>query len=84
MPYINFDEDVLVHPDDFFNECSSDEREELKELVYDYFHINHLLNSRTLTDAVIDKVGADDLEAKDFIKRTIEEMEYKLKMRDFS
>jgi len=86
MPYFTCDSDMHIDVDTFFEQCDEQDKKDLKELVFEHFDIPQLDTTSKLSDAVTEHLGvlASGLEAKDYVKRTIENMEYKLKMRDFS
>ena len=87
MAYLHIDADVDVN--EFWDTCAESERDELRELVTEYYDIQDPAEDEITLSEYAEKlargmVGCDSIEARDFIKRTLEEMEYKLKMRDFS
>jgi len=87
---VHMEGDVEVDVREFFDACNSHEKDELKDLVTEEFDIDPLLH-KTLAHAVtsyivtcVDGVSAEGVEAEDLIRRTCEELEWKLRNRDFS
>ena len=80
MAYIynySVDVDLDIEPKEFWDACNEDDKKELKDLVLDHFHLS---DNREYEFERL----ADGIEAKELVRRTFEELEYKLKMRDFS
>jgi len=84
MGYIKTE--VVISAEEYFDQCDESEKQDLKELVYEYFDVPFLDPNTSLIDAVIEHldIDASGIEAEEYVRRTLEEMEYKLKMRDFS
>lgn len=82
MPYMTIDSDIDV--DNFWDECSQSEREALKELVVEEFGLS--TNPEDTITALLRLFGegADSTEARSFVRKVVEEVEYRLKTHDFS
>jgi len=84
MAYVTVDTDIdLV---EVFDGAHESEKCELRDRVCNYFGIPNYDDHSNLIALVVEHLGdrADGLEARELIKRTLEELEYRLKMRDFS
>ena len=85
MAYLyNMDVDLDVDVREVWDASGDHEKEELKDLVLKHFDIPMLNVNATLADAVIVATKTEGTEAKEYVKRVIEDLEYRLKMRDFS
>lgn len=84
MPYVTVDADVDVW--DFWDDCSRSEKEELRDLVVEEFHLPTHDSAPSALDSlmVILGDGEDTIEARDFVHKVAEEVAYRLKVRDFS
>jgi hypothetical protein len=84
MPNMDIDVDVEVY--DVFQESSEREREELRDLVCEYYDIPipgvDISPAAALLNALGDR--AEGAAAQAFVRQMVEELEYRLKIRDFS
>jgi len=75
--------DIDVSVEEFWGACRDKERDELRDLVVTEYKLDPV---DSLDSAIIRSVGelADGHEAKDYIRKVLADMVWKLKNRDFS
>ena len=75
--------DIEVMVDEFWDAADSLEKDELKELVMNEYGLNSM---DSLDGTIINYMGslAQDNEAKEYIRRIAADLDWRLKIRDFS
>jgi hypothetical protein len=76
-------DDIEIEVDEFWDACDSREKDALRDLVFDEYNLNPA-DSRDAAVFSFEGSLADGSEAKEYIRKVCADLEWRLKMRDFS